>query len=235
MPRARSRRSAPTLPGSSRSSSPSCSAASAPIVAIPAAARRSSALRADAGQQPDVERGEELRLPTGRHHRQPTRLAPVARDLRHHLAGRDAERAGEARRCPHRRLHRLRDRPRSREVPGQLARRRGSPRRSPPARRSDTPPAPPATPSPSRPDRSGGAASRTPRRGSGAAPRRSSSRSGCRSGAPRSWRSRRRRAPGDRRRRRAAGRAAPAARAPPPPRRTRRDRGGRRSSAACGS
>ena len=95
IPRARSRSSDPTLPGSRRRSASSSSAARSPIVAIPRRAQPLLRARPDAGQEPDVERGEERRLLPGRHDCQPARLAPVGRDLGDDLAGRDAERAGQ--------------------------------------------------------------------------------------------------------------------------------------------
>ena len=72
-------------------------------------------------------------------------------------------------------------------------------------------------------------AGRTLRSGSGGGPRRSSSRSGCRSGGRRSSRSRRPRGRAGRRRRRAASRAGSGRRAPRRRRRTRPGRDGRRS------
>src|SRR5207249_11152210 len=51
--------------------------------------------RAHAGQPPHEKGREERRLAAGRDDRQAAGLAPVARDLRDHLAGGDAERARE--------------------------------------------------------------------------------------------------------------------------------------------
>ena len=78
-------------------------------------------LRADAGEAPHVERGEEACLLARYDHGQTARLAGVAADLGHHLARRDPERAGQARPRAHRRLHRLRDDARFEEVAGHLA------------------------------------------------------------------------------------------------------------------
>ena len=57
----------------------------------------------------------------GHDDRQPAGLARVAADLRHDLARRDAERAGEARAGPHRGLHRLGDDARLEEVARDLS------------------------------------------------------------------------------------------------------------------
>ena len=68
-----------------------------------------------------MERRQELRLAPRGHHGQAARLAPVAPDLRNDLRARDPERAGQARRTSHRRLHGLGDNARATEVRGNLA------------------------------------------------------------------------------------------------------------------
>ena len=187
-------------------------------------------LRADAGELPHGERRQVRGLAPGRDDRDAAGLACVARHLGDDLAGGDAERARQARRPAHRRLHRIRHAPRGEEiVVRDLVRRRGSPRRCPCARRS----ARPRARLPRRPASTGGracaAAGRRRRAGSAGSPRRSSSPSGSRSAAPRSSPSRRRRGRADRRRRRAASRGATAPPAPRRRRRTRPGRGARRS------
>ena len=72
--------------------------------------------RPDAREAAHVERREERGLLPGRDDGDPARLAPVARDLRDDLAARDAERAREAGRAAHGRLHRLGHRTRLAEV-----------------------------------------------------------------------------------------------------------------------
>ena len=111
MPRARSRRRRPTLPGRSRLRSASPRAASAPIVVEACGSQPGLRAGADSRQAPDVERGEERRFASRRDDRQPARLAPVARDLRDHLRRRDSDRGAQARRTPDGRLDRLRDGP----------------------------------------------------------------------------------------------------------------------------
>ena len=117
---------------------------------------------------------------------------------------------------------------------GQPCRGRGSPRRSRPARRA----ARPRGSRPRRPRSTAGrghvAGGRTRRRGTGGAPRPSSSPSGCRTAGRRSWPSRRRHGPAGCRRRRAA---ACGARDPPAPRLRQRRHRGRdgRESALCES
>ena len=71
--------------------------------------------RPDAGKQADRQRREEARLASGRDDRDPAGLPPVGRDLADDLRGRDAERAGQARRRAHRGLDRGRRPPRARE------------------------------------------------------------------------------------------------------------------------
>ena len=83
---------------------------------MPARAQPLLGLRADAGQPPDGERREERPLLPRRDDDEAARLARVARDLRDDLARRDAERAREARRRPHRGPHRLGDAARGEEV-----------------------------------------------------------------------------------------------------------------------
>ena len=145
---------------------------------------------ADAGKPPDGEGREELGLPPGRHDRDAAGLPAVARNLGDDLAARDAERAREARRAANGRLHRLGHEPRLTEVGRDLAEvqvalvepeplDRGATSRTAAqtARRvSRVEPA-------ARLDEDG-------LRAASAAPPHSSSRSGSRSGAPRSSRSR---------------------------------------------
>ena len=98
-------------------------AASAPTVVTPAAARRCSARGPTPGSARTGYGARKRGLGPGRHDRDPARLAPVGRDLRDDLRRRDAERAGQARRRPHRGLDGLGDRARAREVgrePGEV-------------------------------------------------------------------------------------------------------------------
>ena len=78
-------------------------------------------LRADAGQPAHVERREEAPLLARHDDEETARLARVATDLRDDLAGRDPERAREARRGAHRSLHRFRHHARLEEVGRDLA------------------------------------------------------------------------------------------------------------------
>src|SRR5581483_2646916 len=78
-------------------------------------------LRPDTRQLADVERREERGLLTGNDDHEPARLARVTPHLGHDLARRDAERARQARRPPHGRLHGLGDDARLEEVAGDLA------------------------------------------------------------------------------------------------------------------
>ncbi len=110
-------------------------------------------------------------------------------------------------------------------VPG-----RGSPRRSPCVRREAPPRRSCPTPPVSTACRAHAAGGGTRRGGSGEVPPRSSSRSGCRTRAPRSSPWRRRLCRAGRRRRRAASHAAPDPRAPRPLRRTHRGRRGPESA-----
>ena len=109
MPRARSRKRRPTLPGRSRLRSASVRAASCADRLHARGSQPSLRARADPGQAPDVERREERRLASWRDDRQPAGLAAVARDLRDHLRGRDADRGAQARRAPDGGLNRLGD------------------------------------------------------------------------------------------------------------------------------
>ena len=118
-PLARSRSIRPTWPGSSARSSRSGSAASSPTVVTPAAARRSSARGPTPGSARTANGARKRGLGAGGDDRDPAGLAPVGRDLRHHLRRRDAERAGEARRRAHRGLHGLGDGPGARVVGGE--------------------------------------------------------------------------------------------------------------------
>ena len=120
MPRARSRSRRPTFPGSSRRRSASSRAASCPIVSSPAARSRCSDLGPDAGELAHVERREKRRFPPRRHDEQPARLPQVARHLGDDLARRDTERAREARRAAHCRLHGLGHTPCLEEVRGDV-------------------------------------------------------------------------------------------------------------------
>ena len=121
MPRARSRSSGPSFPGSSMRSFASSSAARSPIVSTPDAPQALFRPRAHARQPAHVERREKPGLPPRGHNREAARLAAVARDLGDDLAAGDAQRAGKARRAAHRRLYRLRNRARPAEVGGHLA------------------------------------------------------------------------------------------------------------------
>ena len=136
MPRARSRSTLPTLPGSRRRSPSSRERASAPTVSTPAARSRSSAFGPTPGSRRTSSGARNAASCPGTTTMQPAGLARVAADLRDDLARRDAERAREARRRAHRRLHRLGDDARLEEVAGDLARDRGSPRRCRSARPS---------------------------------------------------------------------------------------------------
>ena len=77
--------------------------------------------RADAGQQSNVEGRQEGSLAARADDREPAGLAPVGGDLRDHLAGGDAERAGERGRAPDRRLHRLGELAGGQKVAGDLS------------------------------------------------------------------------------------------------------------------
>ncbi len=121
IPRARSRRSGPSFPGSSRRR---VSSAQSGQVADRLDRRGAEALlgaRADSGKAAHREGSEKHRLAARGHDGQAAGLAPVARDLRDDLAGGDAERAGEARGPAHRGLHCLGDGPRAAEVRCHLA------------------------------------------------------------------------------------------------------------------
>ena len=114
IPRARSRSRRPTEPGGARGGrrlrAPRARRSSSrrrPRAAPRPAARRPAALA------PGTARGSEPRCPPD--DRDPAGLAPLRGDLRHHLRRCDAERAGQARRGPDGRLHRLRDDPRARK------------------------------------------------------------------------------------------------------------------------
>jgi hypothetical protein len=72
-------------------------------------------------EPPGLERRQERGFGPGRYHDEPAGLAPVARNLGHDLAGGDADRARQARRRPHRRLHRLGHHACSQEVARHLA------------------------------------------------------------------------------------------------------------------
>ena len=231
MPRARSRRRRPTLPGRSRLRSASVSAASCADRLQAGGPQPRLRARADPRQAAHVERREERRLASGRDDRQPAGLAAVARDLGDDLRGRDADRGAQARRAPDGGLHRLGDRARLAERLARPRPGRGSPRRAPCARRSARPRGPRSRPRPSTRGRRCAAAGRRSRAGTGAAPRRTTSPSRSRTCAPRSSRSRRRRARADLRRRSAASSAARGSPAPPRRRRTRPDRGARGSRA----
>ncbi len=110
IPRARWRRMPPTLPGRSRRSSSSVSAARAPIVSTPAALNRASERGPMPGQLADVERGQKRSLASRRHDDQTARLAEIAGDLADDLARRDADGARQARRAADRCLHRFGER-----------------------------------------------------------------------------------------------------------------------------
>ena len=116
MPRARSRSSAPIVPGRSERSSASPSAASAPIVSTPALPQPLLCARADAREEADGERSEEARLGPGRDDGDAAGLAAIGRDLADDLRRADAERARQARLRAHRGLDRRRDCARAREV-----------------------------------------------------------------------------------------------------------------------
>ena len=75
----------------------------------------------DAGQPPDVEGSEERSFPPGRNDGQAAGLPQVARHLGDDLARRDAERARQARRAAHGRLHGLGDTSSLEEVGRDLA------------------------------------------------------------------------------------------------------------------
>ena len=97
----------PTLPGSSRRRGASSSAASAPIVATPAARSRSSARGPTPGRRRTSNGARNDASRPGANDGQPARLAAVGRDLRDDLAGGDAERAGQRGRAADGRLHRF--------------------------------------------------------------------------------------------------------------------------------
>ena len=118
IPSARSRSIRPTAPGSSDRRSGSESAARPPIVVTPAAASLASARGPDARKRPHRERRQEGGLGPGGDNRDAAGLAPVRRDLRDDLRGRDAERARQARRRAHRDLHGFGDRAGPNEVGG---------------------------------------------------------------------------------------------------------------------
>ena len=204
-------------------------AASAPIVVTPAP--REALLRPgpDAREQADVEGREKRRLAAGPDDGQPARLAPVGGDLRDHLAGGDAERARQRGRAAHGRLHRLGHAAGGEEVGRDLAQVEVALVEAGPLDgRHDLPHRPPDRLA-STGGRARGGDGRRPPAGSGAAPRRSSSRSGCRTCGRRSSRSRPRRGRAGRRRRPGASGAATGPRAPRRRRRRHRGRGGRRS------
>ena len=201
MPRARSRSSRPTLPRMHAGELVVADRRELPDRLDAEAVQPLLRLRADAGQQPDRERREERRLASGPHDGQTARLAPVGRDLRDDLRRRDAERAREMRARADDRADGLGDGARVVERRGDARRDRGSPRRSPPARRTGRSRAPSTRPPASSRGRACGAAGRTPRAGSGGAPRRPTSPNGSRTSGPRSWRSRRPRGRAGRRRR----------------------------------
>src|SRR5262249_38820123 len=77
-------------------------------------------LRPDARQPAHGERREERGLSPARYDDEPARLARVARDLRDDLARRHSERAREAGRRTHRRLHGFGHDPRGQEIAGYL-------------------------------------------------------------------------------------------------------------------
>ena len=228
IPRARSRSSAPTLPGSSRSSAASSSSARSPIVvdARPRAAAPPPGARPR--EQTHVEGRQERRLAARPHDREAAGLSPVGRHLRDHLAGGDAERAGQRGRAADGRLHRFGELAGARKSPA-ISPGRGSPRRSRSARRSGRPHAPCPRPPASTRGTGHDGGGRRPRPDSGAAPRRSSSPSGCRAGARRSSRWRPRRGPSGLRRRPGVFGAGRDPRAARRRRRRHRDRGARRS------
>ena len=228
IPRARSRSSAPTLPGSRRRRASSSSAARSPIVATPGCASRSSARGPTPGSRRTSNGARKPPLCPGAHDRQPARLAPVGGDLGDDLAGGDAERAGQGV-APRTAAWTASATRRRRGSPARFRPGRGSPRRARSARPSGRPRAPSARPSASTGGRGCGAAGRTRPPGSGAAPPRSSSPSGSRTAARRSSRSRRPRGRAGRRRRRAACAAGSGPRAARRRRRTHRGRGARRS------
>ena len=107
MPRARSRSSRPTLPGSSRRRSVVVERRQLTDRLEPRGAKPLLGPGADAGQLADVERSQECGFPPGRHDEQAAGLPQVARHLGHDLARRDAQRAREARGAAHGRLHGL--------------------------------------------------------------------------------------------------------------------------------
>ena len=206
IPRARSRSRAPTFPGKSRRRSSSSSAASAPIVVDARGSEPSLGARPDARELADVERREERGLASrgGRRSGRPACAGrwrswrrPCGRDPSEHVrlvAPRTEVCTASAT---------ARASPKS----GRPRRGRGSPRPSRCARRSARPRARRSRPPASTRSRGRAAAGRRRREGTGAAPPRSSLRSGSRTCGPRSSPSRRLRVRADRRRRRAASRA----------------------------
>ena len=229
IPRARSRSSEPTLPGSRRRSASSSSAARSPIVATPAARRRSSARGPTPGRRRTSNGARNDGLLARAHDGEPAGLAPVGGDLGDDLAGGDAERAGERARPAHGGLDRLGELAGGEEVRRDLAEVEVALVDPGLLDRGDDLADGAARPSASTGGRGCGAAGRRPPPGSAAAPRRSSSPSGSRSAARRSSRSRRPRARAGRRRRRAACGAGSDPRAARRRRRRRPGRGARRS------
>ena len=211
-----------------RSSSGSVSAARPPASRSPSARSRSSVRGPIPGSSRSVERREESGLAARAHDRHPSRLAPVARDLRDDLRGADAERARERSGAAHGRLHRLGDDAGVRKVGADLASVEEAlvePRALDGGH--DAAHGLPDGAASSR-GRRHAADGRTRHAGSCGALPRGSSPSGSRTAAPRSSRSRRRRGPAGRRRR-----PAPPAQlgvpAPRPRRRRHPGRGARRS------
>ena len=229
IPRARSRSSLPTFPGSSERRSSSVSAANAPTVSMPAWASRSALRGPTPGSLRTGSCARNRASSPGRTTVMPPGLRAVRRDLGYHLRRRHAERARQPRRPAHGGLHRLRELSRAQEVGRDLAEievalvdsrplhRRDDGLRRSPRRLASTR------------GRANAGAARTRREGTGAALRPRSSRNGCRTRVRRSWRWRRRRVRGDRRRRSAAASGATDPRAPRPRRRRRPGRGARRS------
>ena len=122
IPRARSRSSRPDLArGARRAARRPRATASPPIVAMPAAASRSSARGPTPGRTRVGERREEPGLPSRGHDRDPARLAAVRGDLAHDLRRRDAERARQRRGAADRDLHRLRQASRARRTTSSTA------------------------------------------------------------------------------------------------------------------
>ena len=197
---------------------------------MPARRSRSSARGPTPGSSRTASGARKPSLVPGRYDRDPAGFRRSDAILQTTFEVATPERAGEARRRPHRDLDRRGDGPRPREVPrdrgevevalvdaGALDARNDLRDRVPHDARVL-------------------AVERVPRaeedraRDSVGAPRRSSSRSGSRTCAPRSSPSTRPLGCAGRRRRRAASRAAPGSRAPRPRRRTRRGRGARGSA-----